>query len=384
MTFDLLATDGRARAGLLHTDHGTVETPVFMPVGTQGTVKAVEQRELIELGAQVILGNTYHLVLRPGLEVIEAAGGLHRFMHWDRAILTDSGGYQIFSLNGLRTLDDDGVSFRSHLDGSLLRFTPEAVIEHQRSLGSDIMMVLDECAPFPCSHPEAHSAVRRTSAWAEKSVEAFRRSQARYEYGQAVFGIVQGSVFPDLRSTSAQHLIGLEFDGYAVGGLAVGEPVQQMYSVLDGVVPLLPQGKPRYLMGVGTPENLLEAVARGIDMFDCVLPTRNGRNGMVFTARGAVNLRNAVHKMDFAPIDPDCGCYTCRNFSRSYLRHLVSAGEILGLQLATIHNIHFFVSLMREARQAILTGRYASWMAAVLDRLRTTDGPAVPSEPFHN
>ena len=384
MTFQLIGSDGGARAGTLATDHGTVDTPVFMPVGTQATVKAVEPRELAELGADVILGNTYHLVLRPGLEVIEAAGGLHKFMSWGGSILTDSGGYQIFSLNGLRTLDDDGVSFRSHLDGSLLRFTPEAVIEHQRRLGSDIMMVLDECTPYPCPHSEAKAAVRRTHAWASRSRKAIAESDALYAHGQAAFGIVQGSVFPDLRKESAQELTQLDFDGYAIGGLAVGEPAQDMYRILDGVVELLPASKPRYLMGVGTPENLLEALERGLDMFDCVLPTRNGRNGTVFTSRGTLNLRNAVHKTDLSPIDPGCKCYACANFSRAYLRHLVSSGEILGLQLATIHNIHFFVSLMREARRAILEGRFGPWKASTLHALGTTDGTTVPSQPFHN
>jgi queuine tRNA-ribosyltransferase len=374
--FQRIGEDGSARAGLITTDHGPVETPVFMPVGTAGTVKAVEPRELSELGARIILGNTYHLVLRPGLEVIQAAGGLHRFMSWDGAILTDSGGYQIFSLSDLRTLDDDGVSFRSHLDGTLLRFTPESVIEHQRSLGSDVMMVLDECTPYPCSRAEAEAAVARTEQWARRSREAVQGSECRYGHSQGTFAIVQGSVFPDLRRRSAEGLTPLDFDGYAIGGLAVGEPTQEMYDILASTVPLLPQSKPRYLMGVGTPENLLEAVERGIDMFDCVLPTRNGRNGMVFTAGGTLNLRNAVHRADFSPPDSTCECYTCRNFSRSYLRHLVSSGEILGLQLATIHNIHFFVSLMRQARQAILEGRFGPWKASVLQAL----SPADPKE----
>ena len=383
MTFQLIGEDGSARAGLLTTDHGPVETPVFMPVGTQGTVKAVEPRELSEIGIRIILGNTYHLFLRPGLDVIDAAGGLHRFMSWNGAILTDSGGYQIFSLNDLRTLDDDGVSFRSHLDGSLHRFTPESVIEHQRHLGSDIMMVLDECTPYPCPHSEAEAAVRRTQAWAKRSIEAFRDSHQRYDHSQAVFGIIQGSVFPDLRKRSAEALTELEFDAYAVGGLAVGEPTQEMYGILDGVVPLLPRAKPRYLMGVGTPENLLEAVERGIDMFDCVLPTRNGRNGMVFTSLGTLNLRNAVHRTDFSPIDPECTCYACANFTRSYIRHLVTSGEILGLQLATIHNIHFFVSLMRQARKAILEGRFGPWKESILQALSAEEGRGSQSQSVH-
>ena len=369
MDFQLDGEDGHGRAGRLTTDHGMVETPVFMPVGTLGAVKAIEHRELTELGARLILGNTYHLFLRPGLEVIDKAGGLHAFMAWNGSILSDSGGYQVFSLNHLRDLDDEGVSFRSHLDGTLHRFTPESVIEHQRRLGSDIMMVLDECTPYPCGRPEAEAAVRRTTDWAKRSLATVRASSARYGHSQAAFAIVQGSTFHDLRQRCAEELRDLDFDAYAIGGLAVGEPIDEMYDILEGVVPRLPRSKPRYLMGVGTPENIVEAIGRGIDMFDCVLPTRNGRNGMVFTSRGALNLRNAAHKADFSPLDPSCECYACRTFSRAYVRHLLMSGEILGLQLATMHNIHFFVSVVRAARRAILEGQFKPWKESFLGSL---------------
>ncbi|MEX0601888.1 MAG: tRNA guanosine(34) transglycosylase Tgt, partial [Bacteroidota bacterium] len=291
MTFRLTGQDGAARAGEFQTAHGTVETPAFMPVGTQGTVKALEQRELREVGARIILGNTYHLYLRPGSDTLIRAGGLHRFMSWDGPILTDSGGYQVFSLSELRTIEEDGVTFRSHLDGSLHRFTPESVIGVQRAIGSDIMMVLDECTPYPCDRKYASSSNALTVRWAERCRREWERSEGRYGFSQSLFGIVQGSVFPEIRTESAKALTALDFSGYAIGGLAVGEPVEEMHAMLKVVEPLLPAGKPRYLMGVGTPENLLEAIARGMDMFDCVLPTRNGRNGMVFTRNGRVNLR---------------------------------------------------------------------------------------------
>jgi len=300
----------KARTGKLKTAHGEVNTPVFMPVGTQGTVKAVEQRELSELGARIILGNTYHLYLRPGQAVIEQAGGLHAFIGWEHAILTDSGGYQVFSLNDLRVIEEEGVRFRSHLDGSTHFFTPESVVDFQRSLGSDIMMVLDECTSHPITPDEARISNERTLRWAERSKAHLERTKPAYAHGQAAFGIVQGSVYPDVRSYSARRLVEMEFDGYAIGGLAVGEPEEQMYEMIEVTEPLLPSGRPRYLMGVGTPQNLLEAIERGMDMFDCVLPTRNGRNGMLFTRSGSLNLRNASYKMDFTPIDPECSCYT--------------------------------------------------------------------------
>ncbi len=374
MNFRLVASDGRARAGLLETDHGVVETPAFMPVGTQGSVKAIEHRELTELGYRLILGNTYHLYLRPGTEVIQAAGGLHRFIRWDMPILTDSGGYQVFSLNDLRTIEEEGVTFRSHLDGSSHCFTPESVVDIQRFLGSDVMMVLDECTPYPCSFEYAKKSAELTRRWADRCRVHSKTNGPLYGHSQALFGIVQGSVYPDLRERSARDLVDLGFDGYAIGGLAVGEPVDEMYAIVDVCGQLLPKEKPRYLMGVGTPENVLEAVGRGIDMFDCVLPTRNGRNGMVFTSKGTLNLRNAAFRTDFAPVDDECSCYACRTFTRAYLRHLFQSKEVLGLQLATIHNLAFYGRLVAEARKAIAEQRFDAWKKAALLRLTLTSG----------
>ena len=369
MNFHLLGTDGRARAGIVQTDHGAIETPMFMPVGTQGSVKAVEQRELAELGAQIVLGNTYHLYLRPGTEVIRAAGGLHEFVGWAKPILTDSGGYQVFSLSDLRRIEDEGVTFRSHLDGSTHIFTPESVITIQRELGADIMMVLDECTPFPCEMEYAARSNALTLRWAGRCKQAFEKDGARYAHGQALFGIVQGSVFREIRERSAEALMKLGLDGYAIGGLAVGEPVETMYEITEVCEAVLPADKPRYLMGVGTPANLLESIDRGMDLFDCVLPTRNGRNANVFTRRGSLNLRNAVHKADFTPIDHECSCYACSNFTRAYVRHLFQAKEILALQLATIHNLAFYLWLMREARRVILEGRFRAWKQEMLAML---------------
>jgi queuine tRNA-ribosyltransferase len=342
-----------------------------MPVGTQGSVKAVEQRELVEIGAQIILGNTYHLYLRPGADLVEAAGGLHKFIHWTKPILTDSGGYQVFSLNDLRDIDESGVTFKSHLDGSAHVFTPESVVQIQRQLGSDIMMVLDECAPFPCDVEYARRSNAMTLRWAERCKIAADHQAPLYGHSQALFGIVQGSVYPEIRTLSASSLVRLGFDGYAIGGLAVGEPPEVMYHIVDVCESILPVDKPRYLMGVGTPKNLLEAVSRGVDMFDCVLPTRNGRNANLFTRTGDINLRNAKYKADFTPPDGECECYTCRNFSRAYLRHLFQVKEILGLQLATIHNLSFYLWLMREARAAIVASRFGSWKIETLRRLNT-------------
>ncbi len=370
MKFSLVAQDGNARSGVIETEHGFVETPMFMPVGTQGTVKAIEHRELHEVGAQIILGNTYHLYLRPGVEILRSAGGLHRFMNWRRPILTDSGGYQVFSLSEMRTIEEEGVRFRSHLDGSEHLFTPESVVQVQRAIGSDITMVLDECTPYPCDEAYASTSNLLTLQWAERSKEEFDRTTGIYGFTQAQFGIVQGSVFPAIREQSALALAKLEFDGYAIGGLAVGEPAETMYAMTELATLLLPETKPRYLMGVGTPENLLESIARGVDMFDCVLPTRNARNGMLFTANGSLNTRNAVHKDRFVPVDEGCSCYTCRNFDVAYLRHLFIAKEILALQLATIHNIAFYLWLMREARAAIREKRFTAWKQDRLNRLR--------------
>lgn len=345
-----------------------------MPVGTQGTVKAVEQRELEEIGARIILGNTYHLYLRPGCGIMEQAGGLHRFAAWPRPILTDSGGYQVFSLSDLRGIEEDGVVFNSHLDGSSHRFTPASVVDVQRTLGSDIMMVLDECAPYPCDEAYALQSHQRTLRWAERSRNRLQETQPRYGHSQALFGIVQGSVFEHLRVASAQGLVAMDFDGYAIGGLSVGEPADMMYRMTEVCTAILPETKPRYLMGVGTPENIIESIGRGVDMFDCVLPTRNGRNAMVFTRNGRMNLRNARYAADFTPIDPACTCYACRTFTRAYVRHLIKAREILALQLASMHNLAFYLWLVGSAREAILGNRFSAWKSETLSALaRETD-----------
>ena len=372
MKFKLIAQDGKARAGILETDHGLIETPIYMPVGTQGTVKATEQRELIELGAQIILGNTYHLYLRPGMEVIEQAGGLHRFINWQKPILTDSGGFQVFSLTALRDIADNGVTFRSHLDGSQHVFTPESVIQIERQLGADIMMVFDECTPYPCEFEYAKKSNEMTVRWAERCIIAKEKQPALYGHSQALFGIVQGSVFPEIREMSACALAKLEFDGYAIGGLAVGEPLEEMYRITEFTEQFLPADKPRYLMGVGTPENMLESIERGVDMFDCVIPTRNGRNGMLWTRDGTINIRNAQYKTDFIPVDTECDCYTCRTFTRSYLRHLFVTKEILALQLASIHNLSLFLWIVRESRKAILEKRFSEWKTTMLARFQVS------------
>ena len=349
--FTLLRTDSdsHARLGRITTPHGEITTPAFAPVGTQATVKALDPRDLHELGAELILGNTYHLYLRPGADLVAEMGGLHGFMGWDGPILTDSGGFQVFSLAKTRRVTDEGVEFRSHIDGSRHLFTPEMVIHTQEQLGADIVMVLDECAE-PNDRAYNEQALARTHAWAERCLHAQTRTD------QALFGIVQGGVFPDLRRQSAEFLTGLDFPGYAIGGLSVGETKEQMYSMLDITSPVLPENKPRYLMGVGAPEDLVEGVARGVDLFDCVLPTRLARNGALFTRAGRINIRNAQFARDAAPIEEGCQCYTCRSFSRAYLRHLFKAGELLASRLATIHNVHFLLELMRDIREAITTG----------------------------
>ncbi len=336
-----------ARTGQLTTSHGLVETPVFMPVGTQATVKAMTPEMLTEVGASVVLSNTYHLYLRPGAELVEKAGGLHRFMNWPGSILTDSGGFQVFSLKGLRRISDEGVLFHSHIDGSRHFLSPEIVMDIEQKLGADIAMCFDECAPFPCSYEEAAQAADRTTQWARRCRESHHRSD------QALFGIVQGNIFEDLREKSAAELVALDFPGYAIGGLSVGEPKADMYRILDLTDSLLPADKPRYLMGVGAPEDLLEGVKRGVDMFDCVLPTRIARHGTAFSHQGKVVVRNAVYAEDFTPLDPDCDCRVCKNYSRAYLRHLVKAQEILAHILLSYHNIYFLIKLMQEIRQAI-------------------------------
>ncbi len=359
--FTLVKTDAHtlARAGVFSTPHGDIPMPAFAPVGTQATVKTVSPHELHELGASLVLGNTYHLYLRPGADLIARLGGLHRFMAWDGPILTDSGGFQVFSLAELRRVDDDGVTFRSHIDGSEHRFTPEKAMAVQEQLGGDIIMALDECTE-PRDRAYNEAALARTHAWAERC----RAAQTRHD--QALFGIVQGGIFPDLRQESARFLASLDFPGYAIGGLSVGETKAEMHAMLEVTTPLLPVGKPRYLMGVGSPEDLFECVARGIDLFDCVLPTRIARNGAVLTRRGRLNLRNAQYAEDPRPIEEGCACYACRHFTRAYLRHLIRAKEMLGLRLTTIHNLHFTLHLMRQIRASILDGTFAAFRGEFL------------------
>lgn len=353
-TFDLLATSGQARAGVFHTPHGDLPTPIFAPVGTQATVKALTPAQLEEIGAVLVLSNTYHLYLRPGADLVEAMGGLHQFMQWPHPILTDSGGFQVFSLAQMRQIDENGVTFKSHIDGSMHRFTPEISIQVQEQLGADIIMAFDECAP-PYDRAYNEQAVARTHSWAERCLKAKTRSD------QALFGIVQGGVFPDLRERSAEYLSSLGFPGYAIGGLSVGETKTEMHAMLEIVNNILPADKPRYLMGVGSPEDLIHAIARGVDIFDCVLPTRLARHAAAITFRGRLNLINAIFARDPAPIDEQCTCYTCRHFSRAYLRHLFVAKEMLASTLLSIHNIHSLLELVRQARQAILEQRYADF-----------------------
>ncbi|MBS0395212.1 MAG: tRNA guanosine(34) transglycosylase Tgt [Proteobacteria bacterium] len=363
MRFDLIATDGDARRGRLEFTRGSVETPAFMPVGTYGTVKAMTPEELVEGGAEIVLGNTFHLWLRPGLGIIGAHGGLHRFMHWQRPILTDSGGFQVFSLAKLRKLSEAGVRFRSPVDGAEVFLSPEESMRIQRVLGSDIAMQFDECTPYPATERAARESMELSLRWARRSRDAY------YDAGDGgppgvLFGIVQGGMYRALRQASWEGLAALDLPGHAVGGLAVGEPEEERLRVLEETVPLLPAGRPRYLMGVGRPEDLVESVARGIDMFDCVMPTRHARNGHLFTAAGVLNIRNARHASDLGPVDEGCDCYTCRHYSRAYLRHLDRAGEILGSRLNTIHNLHFYQALMKAIRAAIEAGRFAEFRRA--------------------
>jgi queuine tRNA-ribosyltransferase len=358
--------DTGARAGLIHTAHGVIETPVFMPVGTQATVKGVTQRDLAgELDARIILANTYHLFLRPGHELIRALGGLHRFMSWPRAILTDSGGFQVFSLSDLRKITDEGVLFRSHLDGDAHLFTPESTVDVQVALGSDILMALDECLAYPASHEAANQAMRRTVSWAQKAFHHHHRLQQETGVCGALFLIVQGSMFQDLRRACAHELLELDAPGYAIGGLSVGEPRSLSLEMTEATAPLLPRDRPRYVMGVGMPEELPEYVARGIDMMDCVLPSRNARNGCLFTSTGRVIIKQANYRDDSQPLDPACDCYTCRTYSRAYLRHLFQAGEILFSTLATLHNLKYYLDRMRQIRQSILLGRFRAYLDSV-------------------
>jgi queuine tRNA-ribosyltransferase len=363
--FRVTHTDGRARRGSMTTAHGVVETPAFMPVGTQGAVKGVTHRDVELLGAEILLNNTYHLYLRPGDDLIARRGGLHRFIGWSKPILTDSGGYQVFSLAARRTLDEDGAHFRSHLDGSLHHLTPEKATDIQAQLGSDIAMVLDECLAHPADETKARDSMARTTRWARRARDRFLALRDGRvptvivsNPGQAQFGIVQGSIFPGLREESARDTVQTGFEGYAIGGLSVGEPIEVMYDIVSRTTPCLPVDRPRYLMGTGTPEDLVEAVARGIDLFDCVLPTRNARNGQLFTSEGRINIKNARYAEDDRPPDEACGCYTCRTCSRAYLRHLFLAGEINASTLNTLHNLHFYVDTLRRIRESIAFGRF--------------------------
>lgn len=379
LTFTLHNTDGQARAGTLTVHGRTVETPVFMPVGTAGTVKAMPPEDLAALGAQICLGNTYHLYLRPGVDIVQRAGGLHKFIHWDGAILTDSGGYQVFSLQELRKIETDGVRFRSHLDGSEHFFTPESVHDIQTGLGTDIAMVLDVCTPYPVDHDQAANDLKVTLEWAAKARARSHEIAESYKSHKlqmscpAQFGIVQGSVYSDLRKISAEHLVGIGFDGYAIGGLSVGEPKTAMWEMTEATVPHLPADQPRYLMGVGTPEDLIMGIDRGIDMFDCVLPTRAARHGTAFTPDGPLTVKASRYGNDFTPIDTQCDCVTCTSYTRAYIRHLFNAGEISAMMLTTRHNLHFYLSVMRRARQAIRENRWMHFSREFLTRYRAGD-----------
>jgi len=369
-TLEHTDTGSRARAGHIDTDHGSIETPIFMPVGTEGTVKAVHQRELKkDIEAQIILGNTYHLYLRPGLEVLEAAGGLHKFNGFDRPMLTDSGGFQVFSLTGIRKLKEEGCEFRSHIDGSRHFFSPEGVMDIERSIGADIMMAFDECPPGTSDYAYARKSLTLTHNWLCRCVSRFNETEPRYNYHQALFPIVQGCVYPELRRESARFVSDLDAEGYAIGGLAVGEPAEVMYEMIEVVNEILPAGRPRYLMGVGTPVNILEAIERGVDMFDCVMPTRNGRNAMLFTSEGIMNMRNAKWRSDFSPIDAQGLCFVDTQYSKAYLHHLFKAKELLALQIASIHNLAFYLWLVREARNHILTNDFSIWKRAMIGKL---------------
>ncbi len=373
MHFDLLHTssDTRARAGLLHTDHGAIETPIFMPVGTAGTVKAVHQRELRDdIGAQIILGNTYHLYLRPGVEVLESAGGLHRFNGWEGPILTDSGGYQVYSLSNQRKITEEGVRFVSHIDGSRHFFSPESATDVQRSIGADIIMAFDECTPYPCEYRYAQRSMEMTHRWLDRCLAHFAAQEGRYGHEQTLAPIVQGSVYTDLRRVSAEYIAQKDALVNAIGGLSVGEPHELLYEMTGAVCEILPEQRPRYLMGVGTPANILECIALGIDMFDCVMPTRNARHGLLFTSQGIINIKNLKWKQDFSPIDPGIDNHASRAYSKAYLRHLVYSGELLGAQIASLHNLAFYLWLVREARKQILADNFLQWKQGILPVLQ--------------
>lgn len=373
MEFNLLATDNQtgARAGTLTTAHGSIQTPIFMPVGTAATVKGVHQRELKnDIDPDIILGNTYHLYLRPGTAILEQAGGLHQFMGWDRPLLTDSGGYQVYSLSANRKIKEEGVKFKSHIDGSYHVFTPERAIEIQRSIGADIIMAFDECTPYPCDYNYAKTSMERTHRWLTRCIAADQELLQLYDYPQTLFPIVQGNVYTDLRKASAHFIAAQEAPGNAIGGLSVGEPAEEMYAMTDAVCSILPQDKPRYLMGVGTPINLLENIALGVDMFDCVLPTRNARNGMLFTAEGTLNIKNKKWENDFSPIDPTGYCFADLEYTKAYVRHLFTVNEMLGKQIATLHNLSFYLWLVREARKHILEGSFGPWKEKMVRQMQ--------------
>lgn len=372
MKFELLHTDtkSKARAGKITTDHGVIETPIFMPVGTQGAVKAVHMPELKDdIKAQIILGNTYHLYLRPGLDILEKAGGLHKFNTWDRPILTDSGGFQVFSLSENRKLKEEGAEFRSHIDGSKHLFTPEKVMDIERTIGADIIMAFDECCPGDAEYDYAKKSLALTERWLDRCITRFKETEPKYGYEQALFPIVQGCVYPELRKRAAENVASKGMDGNAIGGLAVGEPTEKMYEMIEVVNEILPEDKPRYLMGVGTPINILEAIERGVDMFDCIMPTRNGRNGQLFTAYGTMNMRNKKWENDFSPIDPEGASFVDRLYSKAYLHHLIKVNEILGLQIASIHNLAFYLWLVKEARKHIIAGDFTTWKSQMVRQM---------------
>ena len=372
MQFELKSKDqnSKARAGVISTDHGAIETPIFMPVGTVASVKGVHQRELRnDINADIILGNTYHLYLRPKTQIIENAGGLHKFMNWDRNILTDSGGYQVYSLSANRKIKEEGVKFKSHIDGSFHTFTPENVMEIQRTIGADIIMAFDECTPYPCDYNYAKRSMHMTHRWLDRCIDHLKKVPVKYDYGQSFFPIVQGSTYKDLRVQSAEYIAGVGAEGNAIGGLSVGEPAEEMYAMTEVVTNILPEDKPRYLMGVGTPINILENIALGIDMFDCVMPTRNARNGMLFTANGTINIKNKKWEDDFSEIDEMAITFVDTEYSKAYLKHLFTVNELLGKQIATIHNLGFYLWLVREARKHILAGDFNSWKNTMVKQM---------------
>jgi len=372
MHFDLIHSDpgSNARAGILMTDHGPIETPIFMPVGTSGSVKGVHQKELEhDVKAEIILGNTYHLFLRPGTDIIERAGGLHKFISWNKPILTDSGGYQVYSLSGSRKINEEGVKFQSHIDGSYHFFTPERAIDIQKTIGADIIMAFDECTPYPCDYTYAKNSMKMTHRWLNRCVDQMNKTEGKYGYTQALFPIIQGSTYKDLRKESAEYIASMDAVGNAIGGLSVGEPEEDLYEMTALVTEVLPKSKPRYLMGVGTPSNLLECIALGVDMFDCVMPSRNARHGLLYTENGTINIKNQKWSMDYSLIDENSPCWVDTNYTKAYLRHLIKSGEYLGIQIATIHNLSFYLRLMKEARERIIDGSFVGWKNKMVKQL---------------